>query len=143
MAKALALPFIDTDIQLQTHLGETLQHYIDRRGYLALRDQEEACILDLAPQSAIVATGGSAVYSDTAIRHLETMSRVVFLEISFDVMALRLGDFMSRGIAADRGCTLQDIYTERQPLYAAATSHRVDAEQSVGKIVDDLKGMLV
>lgn len=142
LAKQLALPFVDTDIELQNSLGGTLQHFIDQYDYMALREKEEACILDLPLQHSVIATGGSVVYSNPAIQHLKSMSLVVFLDISYATMMQRLGAFDDRGIAADISSGLKQVYLERHPLYQQVSGYRIDAEKPVESLVDEIAVLL-
>ena len=98
VAKALALDFIDSDLAIQRACGRTLQSYMDERGHLALRQLEEAVICRLDPTEAVVATGGSAIYSDHAMAHLAGAGCVVFLQVTLPIVKARIGDFGQRGI---------------------------------------------
>lgn len=142
LAKALVLPFVDTDIQLQSRLNMSLQNYIEKHGYMALRAMEESYILALMPKGVVISTGGSAVYSQPAMRHLSSHSDIVFLDISLPTMTSRLGDFSTRGIAADLSGGLGQLYAERLPLYQQAAQHRIDAHQSVEQVVASIQALV-
>lgn len=116
-AKMLGMDFIDTDILLQSRLGERLQPYIDRHGRAAFLEREEEAVLAFAGQGTVVATGGSVVYSETAMAHLRTSGLVVYIEVPLPELARRLGDAAARGIAVRPGQTLAELYGERCPLY--------------------------
>ena len=70
LAKAIGYDFIDTDLLIQRQAGMPLGDYLHNRGYQALRQLEAEVIQGLNAISSVIATGGSAVYSD------ESMSRV-------------------------------------------------------------------
>jgi len=67
LAKNLGLGFIDTDVLIQINRQKTLQQILDERGHLALRDIEENEILKLNIENHVIATGGSAAYSETGM----------------------------------------------------------------------------
>lgn len=125
LAKETAGEFIDTDLLIQEREHCTLQEIIDRRGVRELRAIEEDVILALTPEQAVIATGGSAVYSRKAVAHLRTISRVVSLDVSLETVHQRIHNFSSRGLARQPGQGLDDLYAERAPLYTAAAHLRL------------------
>ena len=117
LAKSLAYGFIDTDVLIQITQQKSLQEIINETDYLYLREVEEQAILKINIEKHIIATGGSAVYSERAMRHLQKISAIVFLKISYDVMLKRVHNFETRGIAKADHQTFQDLFIERQTLY--------------------------
>ena len=117
LAKELAKPFVDTDIDLQEQINCTLQEYMDEHGYLALREQEAICLQSKRYLGHVISTGGSAVYSDDAMQYLKEYGVVVFLQVSLDEIKRRVNNAGSRGIAAPQGMTFADIFNEREVLY--------------------------
>jgi shikimate kinase len=118
VAKKLGLGFIDTDLLIQQDTGRTLQQIVDQDGYVALRKEEEKVLLNLNVQQHAISTGGSAVYSDAAMRHLKTGGTVVFLDISLDTVFARIGDFSLRGISKRPEQSLLELFEERSTLYS-------------------------
>ncbi len=117
LAQLTARDFVDTDILIQSLQERTLQEIVDSDGYTALRMIEEKVLIGLHAQNSVIATGGSAVYSDCAMAHLKSAGVVIFLEVELPVLESRIHDFSSRGLAkrADQG--LADLYLERFTLY--------------------------
>jgi hypothetical protein len=64
LAKAISKDFADTDVLIQNTDGRSLQRILDENGYLALRKIEEGILLGLNFRNTVIATGGSAVYSN-------------------------------------------------------------------------------
>jgi shikimate kinase len=118
VAKKLGLGFIDTDLLIQQDTGRTLQQIVDQDGYVALRKEEEKVLLNLNVQQHAISTGGSAVYSDAAMKHLKTEGTVVFLDISLDTVLARIGDFSLRGISKRPEQSLLELFEERSTLYS-------------------------
>ena len=129
LAKNCALGFIDTDVLIQINRQETLQTILDKSGYMALRDAEEAEILKLNIENHVIATGGSAVYSLKGMKHLLSMSTVVFLEISIKQVRNRVLNIDSRGIARAKDQSLEELYEERQELYRRYAQITVNANE--------------
>ena len=117
LAKNCVLGFIDTDVLIQINQQQTLQQILDMSSYLALRDIEEKEILKLNIENHVIATGGSAVYSQRAMRHLLSISTVIFIEVSLEQVRKRVPNFDSRGIAKAKDQSLEELFRERQQLY--------------------------
>ena len=143
LAKALRRQFIDTDLVIQEHAGRLLQDIIDTEGPDAFKTLEEETVLSLHCQSAVIATGGSVVFSGRAMKHLKSNGVVVYLKISFDDMERRLRNITTRGIVLSRGETLQEMYDERIPLYERYAAITVDCsdedfERCVDRVISGL-----
>jgi len=128
LAKAAALAFMDTDLLIQSHAGESLQSIVDGRGYEALRRVEEQVLCNLDVAGHVIATGGSAVYSERAMQHLKRNSVIVFLDISMAAVRQRIGDFSLRGISKRPDQTLEELFAERRILYTRYADVVVNCE---------------
>ncbi len=128
LAKYLSFDFIDTDVLIQTNQQKTLQDIIDETDYLNIRKIEEDEILKLNIENCVIATGGSAVYSEKAMTYLKNMSTSIFLKVSYDVACRRIKDFEQRGIAKPKTQTFIDLYRERQLLYEKYAQLTIDCD---------------
>jgi shikimate kinase len=117
LAKRLGVPFLDTDILMQTGEGCYLQETIGMHGVEGFRDIEEKYLLTVASDCGVVATGGSAVYSSKAMAHLKSLGPAVYLQIGLSRLKHRLGNLDTRGVLRLPGQTIEMIYDERRPLY--------------------------
>jgi len=117
LAKELVKEFVDTDLLIQNQAGMPLQDIIQKSGYKQLRQIEEEVLLGHELSNHVVATGGSVVYSDAGMRHLNSFGRVVFLDVPLEVLKTRLDNYTSRGIAGPPEQSLEELYEERRPLY--------------------------
>ncbi len=118
LAKRLAMAFVDTDLLIQQRAGLTLQQIVDREGHLGLRALEEQVLCELPEEGArVIATGGSAVYSQSAMARLKSLGRCIYLACPFDVIEKRITNEDSRGLARHPGQGLQALFHEREPLY--------------------------
>ena len=66
-AKALGMPFLDTDLVLQSRSGKLLQSLVDELGTEGFLRLEEEVILGIACEGTVLATGGSVALEDRAI----------------------------------------------------------------------------
>ncbi|HLT14934.1 MAG TPA: shikimate kinase [Marinobacter sp.] len=129
VAKRLGLGFVDTDLLIQQEAGRTLQEIVDEDGYQALRHIEEQVLLALDVQGQVISTGGSAVYSEAAMRHLKASGTVVFLDISLKRVIERIGDHSSRGISRRPEQSLAELFDERFALYTRYADVTVNGEE--------------
>ncbi len=128
LAASLALEFVDTDRLIECSEGCSLQDIVDRQGYLQLRDIEARILLGLNCEQAVVATGGSAVYSAPAMAHLRQLGRVVYLQAGLDTLERRIDNFEARGLARSPGQSLAGLYAERTPLYERYADATIDCD---------------
>ena len=79
LAKVLGKDFIDTDIVIQQREGSRLNEIIAHYGIDEFLKKEEQALLSIDVENTVIATGGSAVYSDAAMKHLAVKERGVVL----------------------------------------------------------------
>lgn len=145
LAKLLALDFIDTDLLIQRSVGRSLQDIVDKDGHLTLRRIEEEVLLGLRCQREVIATGGSAVYSQAAMAHLRSDGIIVFLDVDFATLESRVQDYHTRGLAKAPHQNLKDLFEERISLYRQYAELTIDCtglnqEGVCEAIIDALKG---
>lgn len=117
LAKALGLDFVDTDVSIQVHQARTLQQISDDEGYLALRQYEEQVLLNEEIAGQVIATGGSAVYSEPGMLRLKDQALVVFLDVNLEQLEKRVTNFATRGIARRPDQSFAELFIERRALY--------------------------
>lgn len=143
LAKTLGMQFIDTDILIQERTGRMLQEILDEDGPDAFKRIEEETIRSLQPRRAVIATGGSVVYSKDAMAHLKSRGVVVYLEITYEEMERRIKNITTRGILLLPGQSLRGMYDERVLLYERYADLTVacsgeDLESVVQRVVEAL-----
>ena len=116
-AKWLSMGFIDTDLLVQARAGESMQAFQDANGMDAYQTLECDTVKSVICDNCVIATGGSAIYCDGAMSHLQGMAKIVFLDVPMDEIKSRLGDISQRGVVIKPGMNLDDLYAERHPLY--------------------------
>lgn len=117
LAKHLGAGFIDTDILIQINQQKRLQEIIEESDHLNLRAIEEREILKINVAHHVIATGGSAVYSERAMAHLGAISTIVFLDVRFGEIKRRIRNFETRGIAKAKDQSFEALFNERNVLY--------------------------
>lgn len=128
LARLMGMAFVDTDDVLQAQQGQRLQPMIEERGIDAFLAMEEACVAGLSCAHSVIATGGSVVYGQKAMRHLHACGTVVYIKLPFDVIEQRLSNLATRGVTLRPGQSLRDLYDERIPLYEREADIVFEAE---------------
>lgn len=118
LAKKLGYRFVDTDLLLQEGSGMLLSQLIEQRGVDGFVAAENELLAGLQCEHHIIATGGSAVYSEQGMENLKALGLVLFIDIGIDELHRRLHqDLLDRGVVVRQGSTIEDLYQERLPLY--------------------------
>ena len=128
LAKAANMDFIDSDLVIQKEMGMKLSAIIDQYGDDGFRDIENRINAGLTVENSVIATGGSVIYGEEAMRHLKEIGTVVYLKLSCEGITNRLGDLHARGVTIKPGWTLRDLYNERCPMYEKWADVTVDCE---------------
>lgn len=136
LAKRLGYRFIDSDLLIQEREGKLLHEIISEEGVDGFIEIENRVNSSITDRGAVIATGGSAVYGEDAMRHLKSLGKVVYLRISYEEMTKRLGDYVHRGVVMKDGYTLLDMYRERTELYEAYADIIIDSTNDIAKNLD-------
>ncbi|BBO75506.1 shikimate kinase [Desulfosarcina widdelii] len=144
LAKQLGVSFVDTDILIQTGQGCLLQEIIAEHGVAGFRAVEENYLLRVPPDCGVVATGGSAVYSQKAMSYLRSLGPVIYLCIGLAALKERLGSLDERGVLRTPGQSIDGLYAERSPLYEkyadiTVCTDDVTPDRVVGVLLDQLR----
>ena len=110
LAKRLGYRFIDSDLVIQEHYGKLLQDLIEEEGTEGFWQIEDEVNATIKSKKTVIATGGSAVYGTKAMQHFHRMGIIVYLKLSYEEIAERVGDLHSRGVTLRDGQTLRELY---------------------------------
>jgi len=139
LAKKLGMSFVDVDILIQEKEGRLLKEIIADVGNEKFIEIENKANLELDVQSSIIAPGGSVIYGEEAMEHLKEISKVIYLDISYNALKRRLGNLQDRGVVLNNGMTLRGLYNERIPYYkkyADITIHI--GRKSISKLINEI-----
>ena len=86
----------------------------------------------------VIAPGGSLVYRQKAMEHLQSDGIIIHLDLALKHLKKRLDDMHARGVVIAPDQKLDDIYAERRLLYlkyadATAVTDGLTANQVVGE----------
>lgn len=144
LSSKIGYGYIDSDSVIVARQGKSLRALIEELGNEKYLDVEAMVNSQLSAQRCVIATGGSAIYRDNAMEKLRENGKVVYLKMSYDEMARRLGDYKARGVVLKDGFTLKDMYNERVPLYEKYADITVELDgktvaESVQAVVEALQ----
>jgi len=144
LARRCGRTFVDTDALIETRCGCSLQAYLERAGTDGLRKIEEEVLLSLEADELVIATGGSAIYSERGMAHLSQTGVVVLLAARLSTVMARIENQETRGLVNPDGTDFASLYHARQPLYArwADWSLAVDHDPP-GDIADKILARIV
>jgi shikimate kinase len=143
LAKELAKDFVDTDVLIQLREEKTLQDIMNESDYLNLRRIEGEVIAEAELPNHVIATGGSAVYSEEGMTNLLKFGPAVFLNCSAQELRRRIHNYESRGIAKAPGQSFTDLFAERDALYRRYADIVVDCDgRSMQQVLDRVVQLL-
>ena len=138
LATKLNLEFIDSDHLIEKRNDQSIQNILDSEGHEELRLKEEEVILSCTLDNTILATGGSAVYSDKAMSYLNNNSIVVYLDIPISLVMQRVGDYSNRGFAEPNGKSPQDVFNQRTILYKKWCHLIIDGTYDMNTVAENI-----
>lgn len=143
LAKKLGYDFVDSDLLIQKREGKLLREIIRDEGLDRFKEIEEEVNAGLQLEHSVIAPGGSVIYGEKAMKHLCDISLVVYLKVSVEELAARLGDLELRGVVLEDGMTLNDLYQERIPYYERYAGVQIDeAGKSPEEIVSEIAALV-
>ena len=131
VADALGLTFTDVDSMLEVLAGKPLPQIIEELGedgFVRVESAatEKACEGD----NLLISTGGSIVYSESAMETLREYARVIYLRVSKPTLLRRVSNDRDREarIIGLKQKSLDALIDERVPLYEQYAHTVIDAE---------------
>lgn len=144
VSRKTGMAWVDTDFLLEAWWGMPLQTIRDRLGLDGFIRAEEELVSSLKFFMTVISTGGSVVYGPSAMDNLRKLGKIVYLQVDLETIRKRLKDMSSRGLAMKSGQDLNDIYTQRVPLYQEYADLVIDTdsfspEKNVEQIIEWLE----
>ena len=117
LAKVLGMQFLDTDLLIQQKTARRLNEIIASKGTDGFLQIEESVCALIDADNTVIATGGSVVFSRSAMEHLKENGQTVYLKISLSELKKRLLDAKARGVILRDGESIEELFAERESLY--------------------------
>ena len=138
LAKLLDFKFIDGDLIIERRINQSIQNFLDQHGGKEFTKIEEEVLLTINFNKMILATGGSAVLSDTAMKFIRKESEVIFLDVTYENISKRILNLSERGLVKEPNQSLQETYDERLSLYRKYADHVVANDGDVDSCLKQL-----
>ena len=141
LAKALKLPFIKVDSEIEREAGMSLAALFDLHGEQHVREREREVLIELLKSPSVLELAGGAVTNDATFRLLLDHSRTLWLKAkpqSHWDRVVAQGDtrpMENRQKARDE---LETLFNARVPLYSRAeleVDTELGTEHAVGQIL--------
>ena len=144
LGKALGLPFIDADREIEAAAGMTIGDIFAEYGEPAFRDLERRVIRRLLDgERLVLATGGGAVMQPETAELIQEKALTVWLKADLDTLTERTGRNERRPLLKGRDArgVLEELMTARYPVYEKAALH-VDSHGTPKDTLNRLLGAL-
>ena len=147
LAKILGYSFLDTDLVIQSKEEKLIKDLIAEKGIDGFINTENRVISKISAESTVIATGGSVVYSENAMKALSVNAVIVYLKLAYNELRKRLSDIRNRGVVIRKGQSLEELYDERTVLYEKYADIVVDEngctiEMTVNRILAEIAASL-
>ncbi|MFD0978588.1 shikimate kinase [Tropicimonas aquimaris] len=146
LAKRLAVPFLDSDAEIESAAAMSIAEIFERDGEAFFRDRETEVIgrlLDGTP--GILSTGGGAFLAERNRRMIHDRGVSVLLDADVDLLWSRVKHKNTRPLlrTADPRATLEEIYAVRAPVYGLADlSVKARGDYSIPEMVEKVVEVL-
>jgi shikimate kinase len=142
LAKRLGYDFIDADLQIIKETGKTLPEIITENGidgFLKIEDQVGG---NIRCNKCVIATGGSMVLNENAMKNLCDKNIVIWLDTDVAELERRIENGTDRGIAVTPGTTVAEILALRKPFYEKYADIHIKCENGTEHVVSQIREAL-
>ncbi|MGZ5577964.1 MAG: shikimate kinase AroK [Methylobacter sp.] len=149
LAKALKLPFYDSDKAIEERTGVDIPTIFEFEGEEGFRDREQKMIQQLTQMRGIVlATGGGAILREENRRLLKENGFIVYLQCSVERILERTRRDTQRPLLRTDNPRerIQNLFVQREPLYLECADFKIDtgtiqSKEVVNRILDAYQSM--
>lgn len=129
LAKALKLPFYDSDKAIEERTGVDIPTIFEFEGEEGFRNREHKMIQQLTQMTGIVmATGGGAILREENRKLLKENGFIVYLQCSVERILERTRRDTQRPLLRTDNPRerIETLFTQREPLYLACADFKVN-----------------
>ena len=131
ISSELFLTFLDTDEEIETRTGASIDWIFDLEGEEGFRKRESKILDEMVKKNSIVlSTGGGIILSEHNRELLSSRGSVFYLETPIKIQLERTSKDKDRPLLkeGDPGKILKKLHQERQTLYENVADHIVKTE---------------
>ena len=144
----LFLNFFDTDDEIESRTGASIDWIFDLEGEEGFRKRESSILEEMVKQNSIVlSTGGGIILSDSNREMLSSRGTVFYLSTPISVQIERTSKDKDRPLLknGDPKEILTRLQKERKDLYESVSDHIIDTENKssqevASEIINFVKG---
>lgn len=139
-AKKLGCSFCDTDELIVENQGMTIPEIFAQKGEPYFRQIEAEIVSSLCGRTTVAACGGGAMLNpDTARAAAESGSKVIFLDVPFNVCYRRISGDTNRPIVVNSTREqLEELYNRRREIYIQNSTVRIECSGSPVEIAEQI-----
>jgi len=149
LAKALKVPFYDSDKAIEESTGVDIPTIFEFEGEEGFRDREQKMIQQLTEMHGIVlATGGGAILREQNRKALKEHGFVIYLQCSVDRILERTRRDTQRPLLQTDNPRerLENLFAQREPLYLACADYKIDtgamqSKAAVSRILEQYRSV--
>ncbi len=139
LAKRLGYSYIDADLLIQEQEKRLLKTIIAQEGIDGFMQIESQVNCNIEAKNTIISPGGSVIYAPKAMQHFKDIGIILYLKVSFEEIAKRIGNPKERGVVLKEGMTIKDLYDERTVLYEKYADIIIDENNlSISEILEKI-----
>ncbi len=138
LAKALGLPFYDSDKAIEEQTGVDIPTIFEYEGEEGFRSREQDMLQELTKIDGIVlATGGGAILKEENRHALKENGFVVYLQCSVDKIIQRTKRDTQRPLlfTDDPKKRIETLFAEREGYYLSCADFKIETSSMQSKIV--------
>ena len=111
---------------------------LDDKGKEEFLKIEEKALMSIDFNKTVLATGGSAIFSELAMNYIREKSSVIFIDVTFNQIRNRISDLSKRGFLKKPNQTFRDAFTEREFFYKKYSDYEVQNNSTIEKCMDNI-----
>ena len=129
---------IELDQIIEEINNDTIPNLIKKYGELTFRKLEEEALTSIKfDEKTIISTGGSVIYSDKGMKHLQnTKNTIIYLFVKFETLSERTDNFTNRGIIFN-GLSPKELFYSRHKLYKKYSNKIINCNHLSIKEISD------
>lgn len=137
LCEKTGMRLIDTDTYIEQKEGMTISDIFAQKGEEYFRSAElEVCKELSGMKNCIISTGGGTLLKECNVKEIKKGGIVYFLDVSPSAVLSRLQFDTTRPLLQreDKEQAVNDLLSQRMPLYKKAADHIINAEETPLKI---------
>lgn len=147
LSKALEVPFVDTDSQIEVKTGKKIADIFLEDGEAKFRETEREVVLnEIVNQNGVLALGGGSVLDEAVATKLRALkSHVIYLEVSISNAAPRVGFNKDRPLlAVNPRQQWLALMEKRRPIYESLAGLKVSTDnKKPSEVVSEIQELLI